>query len=252
MVRWMRGFMSKLKGRRQLQQIKGGSGVYQWLKQNNKELLDKCLPKIYSPPSLEQCKEIALKYKTRTEFQKGNGAAYVAARINSWLEECCAHMPKPTVYTLESCKEEARKYKTRTEFQKGNGAAYVAAYRNSWLGECCVHMPKPVVHTLESCKEEARKYKTRAEFKRGNEGTYAAARVNSWLEECCAHMPYNVSFKKVINLDTKEIFSSARRASLKLGLSKGAVNSAIRRNKKCKGYRWAYCDDQGNVLDNKE
>ena len=40
----------------------------------------------------EKCKEEALKYKYRSEFQKKSGTAYILCRTNNWLDEFCSHM----------------------------------------------------------------------------------------------------------------------------------------------------------------
>lgn len=40
----------------------------------------------------ENVKEIALKYKTRSEFQRNDSPAYRVARINGWLNDFCSHM----------------------------------------------------------------------------------------------------------------------------------------------------------------
>lgn len=42
----------------------------------------------------ERCFEEALKYKTKTEWKENNQVSMNAARKNSWLEECTAHMKK--------------------------------------------------------------------------------------------------------------------------------------------------------------
>jgi hypothetical protein len=40
----------------------------------------------------EKCYEEALKYKTRTTYQKSNHSSYEVARKNKWLNEICKHM----------------------------------------------------------------------------------------------------------------------------------------------------------------
>ena len=40
----------------------------------------------------EKCKEEALKYNTRTEFNKKAGSAYTKAHKKHWLDEICSHM----------------------------------------------------------------------------------------------------------------------------------------------------------------
>ena len=40
----------------------------------------------------ERCDEDALKYNSRSEWNKNNSSAYSAAHKNGWLDECCKHM----------------------------------------------------------------------------------------------------------------------------------------------------------------
>lgn len=42
----------------------------------------------------EKCQEEALKYNSRTEFQKNSVSAYVRSRKEGWLDEICSHMNK--------------------------------------------------------------------------------------------------------------------------------------------------------------
>ena len=42
--------------------------------------------------SFETLREIASKYKSRSEFQKKDGSAYSIARLRGWLDEICGHM----------------------------------------------------------------------------------------------------------------------------------------------------------------
>lgn len=87
----------------------------------------------------ESCYAEAIKYKTKTEFQKGNLGAYLYARKHGlllgkfdWFEE----IKKPNGYwTKERCEEESRKYQSKKEFAKGSRAAHSAAFKNGWLDE---------------------------------------------------------------------------------------------------------------------
>ena len=88
--------------------------------------------------NFQTCYEEARKYKTKTEFQKGNASAYEIAwkkgflKDYDWFEE----IKKPNGYwTKKRCEIEARKYHTKGEFLKGCGAAHSAAVRNGWLGD---------------------------------------------------------------------------------------------------------------------
>jgi hypothetical protein len=40
----------------------------------------------------EECQQIALLYRSRVDFQRGNGGAYQIARKNDWLNTICYHM----------------------------------------------------------------------------------------------------------------------------------------------------------------
>ena len=50
--------------------------------------------------SLDKCKEEALKYKTRNEFQKNSACAYSASRKNKWLDDVCSHISTICLYLL--------------------------------------------------------------------------------------------------------------------------------------------------------
>ena len=53
-----------------------------------------------------------------------------------------------------------------------------------------------------------------------------------------------VNGKKVINLDTGEVFDSATLAAESVNRSKGAITHAVKgRSKSCGGYRWEYLTD---------
>jgi hypothetical protein len=87
--------------------------------------------------TLEYCKEIASKYKTKGEWIKNNLPIYSFAYRNGWLDECCVNMVSVHIkHTLESCKENASKYKTRAEWIKNDLKYYMSAYRHGWLKEC--------------------------------------------------------------------------------------------------------------------
>ena len=67
----------------------------------------------------EKCIEEALKYTSRSEFQKKSKGSYVACYKNGWLDIVCEHMSKirheKGYWTKERCLEEALKYKNIKE-----------------------------------------------------------------------------------------------------------------------------------------
>ena len=86
----------------------------------------------------ELCSEEAHKFRTKSEFQKGNGSAYHYARKNGLLEsfDWFEEIRNPNGYwTKERCEEEARKYNSKGEFLKGCSAAHSASVRNGWLDD---------------------------------------------------------------------------------------------------------------------
>lgn len=83
----------------------------------------------------ERVFEEARKYRTRKEFEKGCGSAYVTARRNGWLPEMTWFINGKIKWTKEKVFEEARKYRTKEEFKKCCRSAYEAARRNGWIPE---------------------------------------------------------------------------------------------------------------------
>lgn len=86
----------------------------------------------------------ALKYGTRTEFQKKSYGAYQAAWRRGLLSQICSHMTenyshnkKERKWNLETLKAEASKYKTRKEFRQKNDSAYNTALRKNVLDVVC-------------------------------------------------------------------------------------------------------------------
>jgi hypothetical protein len=108
----------------------------------------------------EKCRDEALKYQGRWEFQKNSRSAYNKAHSSGWLDEICSHMKPPKnsggwtssrkpagYWTKSKCHEEALRYQTRYAFQEGSKSAYLRAFKQGWLDEVCSHM-RPVDHGL--------------------------------------------------------------------------------------------------------
>jgi predicted GIY-YIG superfamily endonuclease len=140
----------------------------------------------------DSCEEESLKYKIRSEFQKGSNGAYRSSWKNGWLDEICSHMLTyseiRTKWTKDRCQEESLKYKIRSEFQKGSSAAYQSSCKYGWLDKICSHMGdnkrKSSGHwTKENCIQESLKYNTRSEFQKGSKGAYNPSLKNGWLDE---------------------------------------------------------------------
>ena len=89
----------------------------------------------------EELVVVALKYRNRTDFQKGDSTAYNAARKRSALDYVCGHMPRRSYrYKLSELVCEAEKYTTRYQFCQGSNKAYQAALRQEAMDLVCSHM----------------------------------------------------------------------------------------------------------------
>jgi len=92
----------------------------------------------------EKCHNEALKYETRTDFQKYSGSAICSAFKNGWLDDICSHMkilmyPKE-YWTKEKCHELALKCENRMEFRNKYDTAHRYSCENNWMDEICSHM----------------------------------------------------------------------------------------------------------------
>jgi predicted GIY-YIG superfamily endonuclease len=86
--------------------------------------------------SFDNCKNTALKFKTKTEFKKAFPTIFEHCRKNRWLEKICPHMKQPNIiWDFEVCKNEASKYNSRGGLKKGNQSAYNRARVEGWLDE---------------------------------------------------------------------------------------------------------------------
>ena len=72
----------------------------------------------------ELCKEEALKYDSKVEWQKNSQSSHKAAKTNGWFDELSSHMKilkvKQSYWTLELCKQEALKCDSITNWKKNN------------------------------------------------------------------------------------------------------------------------------------
>ena len=186
-------------------QQKNGSAYNAAGRMNLRDLICGHMTKIKYPNgywTAERCKIEALKYRTRSEFGEGNGAAYNASKRLKILEEVCKHMvevKKPKGHwTLETLQAEALKYENKVDFRQNSNPAFLTASRKGLLDQICSHMEAGKLrngHWLikENCAAEALKYMNRRAFSLGNSSAYHGADINGWLDEICNHMDFNPS-----------------------------------------------------------
>lgn len=132
----------------------------------------------------------ARKYKTKSEFQKNNRTAYMAALKMGCIEEMDWFengKTKPHKWDKETTFAESKKYNTKKDFRIGCRGGYASALKKGWfsemywLNELC--KPNGYWNNKENLFAEARKYRTKTEFARGNHNAYSAARKNGLLDE---------------------------------------------------------------------
>ena len=141
----------------------------------------------------------ALKYKTRSEFEKGCVSAYHAAHKSGRFDDLCPHLPKPIVkdYVCNSIEDAISlvgKCNNRTELKEQYGKAYEILRTKGLLNEACSHMEKYKKPIQKWTKEERAKAaascKTRKEFcTKYSWAHYIASQNEGELDEICSHMP---------------------------------------------------------------
>ena len=201
--------------------------------------------------TFEKCKEEALQYKNRTEFQKDSKGAYLKAYRGNWLDKICEHMEyinKPNGYwTFEKCKEEALKYRTRYDFKKQSPTAYSKSCKSKWLEDICTHMKEvikpPNYWNFDRCKEEALQYKTRNGFQTQSRSAYKKSVQNKWLDEICSHMeeikkPNNYwTFEKckeeALKYDTRDSFGRQSISAYSRALNSNWLDKICSHMEKC-------------------
>lgn len=150
--------------------------------------------------TLEDCK-VSAKLHNSVEgwrnHSKESERAYRAAKYNSWLSDCCAHMSEIEIkeLTLEDCKKIAKNYKNRNAWlkseDKSDRIAYYHAKRKGWLDECKPSSrPTGLISdlTLSECKAIADIYESRWKWRISkvvkHRLAYYHADKKGWLDKC--------------------------------------------------------------------
>ena len=121
-------------------------GCWEFAKEQGQEFLDEICAHMQvlweQKWTFEACKEEAVKYKHRKDFDNACTSAYQRARANGWLDKICAHMErKGAPWTIkQNVLDVAKTFNSRSVFSREEGAAYNQARANGWLEEACKHM----------------------------------------------------------------------------------------------------------------
>lgn len=140
------------------------------------------------------CTKEALRYKTKSEFNRGSVGAYTHALKHGYLDEICTHMGikwQKKWTNKKDCHSEALKYQNRSDFQRKSNGAYTYALRHDFLDEICTHMENHHIvkwNSKKACAEEALKYHRRIDFNRNSNSAYTYALKHGYLDDICGHM----------------------------------------------------------------
>lgn len=193
--------------------------------------------------TIENTREEALKFKTRTEFQKKSHRAYKAAYEHDWLDLICQHMPKRapqpfSKWTFEKIHELALTCKYRSEFKQKNQSAYNSARNQGILEQVCSHMTARgnmytkalyvyefsdhsvyVGLTYDYDRRHAEHLRNSEFFKEKANLTYEYKRLNNW----CGIDEIKIEEQKLINKYRDEgwtILNQAKAGSVGSGIKK--------------------------------
>lgn len=149
--------------------------------------------------TLDMLKDLAKKYKNRTEFVNKQPNAYAAAARNGWLDDVFQDMKRlinpNNTWTYEVVAKEASKYNKKTDFAKGSPLAYGAAKSKGWFEELTKNYTGGVTKwTYDLLKKEAKKYKTRKEFATNAASAYNASKRQNVLDD---FFPIDKRYKRI-------------------------------------------------------
>lgn len=139
----------------------------------------------------ERCKEEALKYTIKKDFNKNCPGGYDKACALGWINDICSHMTvikKPNdYYTYDVCKKIVENYTDFNKFRKENTVAYSKILLNSWgdtLYKNLYFSKKTMGYwSFDKCMEAARTCRTSKEFKQKFSTAYNTVCKNRWCKQ---------------------------------------------------------------------
>lgn len=131
----------------------------------------------------------ALKYNSRSEFEKFAPSIYLAARRKRLLDVVCSHMKGRFIWTIDLLKTEALKYNSKKEFETNNLPAYSSAYKKGILNDICSHMTNGLKFWSDQMLyDEALNYSNKSEFEQKNSTAYNLSLRRGIIDKVCSHM----------------------------------------------------------------
>jgi hypothetical protein len=251
---------------------------YMWLRRHKKlDLLNTILPLNKCRISIDKIEQAALLYENRFAFQKFARRYYFAAIRYGILDVVCQHMrPGLTKWNRTTATAEAKKYKNKSQFAKNGKGAYEYLRVNGYLKYLNFFKKRDSSErtkaaNLLSLQRMLSRMPKNVSFKVGQQwnghGKYIfihntlgeftlesrqSSNSSAWKKGRSGHpkdIPRGHRRKTCKNIETGEKFTSAREASLKMGYNKGKISNSIKSGTTCGGYHWAYCDEDGNIIE---
>ncbi len=143
----------------------------------------------------EMLKDEALKYRTRSEFQKNSNNAYNSAyrKGKAFLDSITSHMDlKKRTWNEDTVRDEALKYPTITLFHKNASAAYKFAKDKGkeFFDYVTSHMKPKRTWNEDTVREEALKYPTITLFHKNAGAAYQFAKdkEKEFFNDITSHM----------------------------------------------------------------
>jgi hypothetical protein len=156
----------------------------------------------------EELKDIASKYRTKTDFQRLNRNAYQASirRGKEFHNFITSHMVNEPIrltnikYSDKELEEAAKKYDTKGDFIKGDFHKYHASKKRGldFFNRITAHMNRVIrePYTEKELMDIAKNYKTRSAFQFGNPSAYQAAVKKDYFNDITKHMPIPKTYTK--------------------------------------------------------
>jgi predicted GIY-YIG superfamily endonuclease len=145
----------------------------------------------------EMLRELAKKFKTKTEFQKAESSAYNSAlrKGMDFLNDITSHMDKKKrgKWSDVDLENEAKKYQNKGDFQKYSNSAYIISRNRGkdFFDKITKHMVNQLNYwSDDDLRSEALKYKTKKEFSSKNPQAYGASlrKGEDFHNEITSHM----------------------------------------------------------------
>lgn len=148
-----------------------------------------------APPlkySNEELHQLALKFKTRTEFLKAYpGPAWSAKNRGIW-DDICSHMVcGRRKWFINDIKGEIAKYSSRREFKERSPQAHTAAREMGVFYDLTSHWPlakKSTPWTEEEAHHQTKKYSTLKEMRENDSGLYQYLYTKGLLDKIAGHL----------------------------------------------------------------